>query len=213
MKLYTFFFSSASFRVRIALNLKGLDYEPVFVNLRERAQYDPDYVRLNPQEQVPTLIDGDIAIPQSLAILEYLEEAYPAPRLLPEAPREKARVRAIALGIACDIHPLNNLRVLQYLMGDQMGHDEADRDTWYRHWIAVGLSGIERALNDGGTGKFCHGDAPTIADVCLIPQIFNARRYECPLDDYPTTMRVFDECMNLDAFDAAQPMKQPDAVK
>lgn len=212
MKLYTFFFSSASFRVRIALNLKGLDYEPEFVNLRKAEQFDPKYEHLNPQHFVPTLIDGDVVLQQSLAIMEYLEEVYPEPALLPVAAADRARVRAIALGIACDIHPLNNQRVLKYLTSDEMGHDVEERDKWYRHWIAVGLAGIERMLaNHPATGKFCHGNLPSMADVCLVPQIFNARRYECPTADYPTVMKIFDSCMELDAFDRAQPLNQPDA--
>jgi len=211
MKLYTYYYSSASFRVRIALNLKGVDYEPVFIHLRRREHHDTHYMRLNPQAQVPTLVDGNVVVPQSLAIIEYLEEVYPDPPLLPATAVERSRVRAIALAIACDIHPLNNLRVLKYLQSEEMGHDEAGRDRWYHHWIAVGLAGIERLLDAPSTGRFCHGDTPTLADACLVPQIFNAQRFDCPLDGYPTVMRVFDACMELGAFDAAQPMKQPDA--
>ncbi|MCP4327417.1 MAG: maleylacetoacetate isomerase [Alphaproteobacteria bacterium] len=213
MKLYTFYFSSASFRVRIALRLKGLEDDPIFVNLRDGDQFEPGYLPLNPQQQVPTLDDGGVVITQSLAILEYLEEAYPEPALLPATPDERARVRSLALAIACDIHPLNNLRVLKYLTGE-MGHDETERDQWYHHWIALGLSGVERILTlTAGTGRFCHGDSPTMADVCLVPQIFNAKRYDCPLQDYPTVMSIFDACMALEAFDAAQPLKQSDAPK
>jgi maleylacetoacetate isomerase len=211
MKLYTFYFSSASFRVRIALNLKGLAYEPIFVHLRKAEQFDPSYITLNPHQQVPTLDDDGVLVTQSLAALEYLEEAYPDPPLLPASAAERARVRALALDVACDIHPLNNLRVLKYLV-EGMGLDEKQRNVWYHHWIARGLSGIERALTSNEwTGRFCHGDAPTMADVCLVPQIFNAKRFDCPLDDYPTVMRIFDACMELDSFDRAQPTRQPDA--
>jgi len=211
LKLYTFYFSSASFRLRIALNLKGLDYEPVFVHLRKADQFAPDYVALNPHQQVPTLEDGGIVVTQSLAALEYLEEVYPEPPLLPDSPGARARVRSLALDVACDIHPLNNLRVLKYLTGE-LGLDEIQRDVWYHHWIARGLAGIERALAAStDTGVFCHGDSPTMADVCLVPQIFNAKRFKCPLDDYPTVMRVFASCMELEAFDSTQPLKQPDA--
>ncbi len=211
MKLYTYYFSSAAFRTRIALNLKGLPYEPVAIHLRKSEQFDTGYVALNAQQQVPTLEDEGKIVTQSLAILDYLEEIHPDPPLLPPAPVERARVRSIALAIACDIHPLNNLRVLKYLTGEMDLSDE-QRNTWYRHWIALGLGGVERMLTTtSGTGRFCHGDAPTIADICLVPQIFNAKRFDCPLDGYPTIMRVFDNCMALEAFDSAQPMKQPDA--
>lgn len=211
MKLYTYYFSSAAFRVRIALNLKGLDYDAEFVHLREGRQFDPGYMAINPQQQVPTLDDGGLIVTQSPAILEYLEEVYPEPPLLPTDAAGRARVRALAMAVACDIHPLNNLRVLKYLTGE-MGLDDAKRDTWYHHWIARGLGGLERMLTTGpGRGRFCHRDAPTMADICLVPQIFNARRFKCRLDDYPTVMAIFDACMTLDAFDAAQPMKQPDA--
>lgn len=211
MKLYTFYFSSAAFRVRIALNLKGLDYDAEFIHLREGQQFDAGYAKLNPEHQVPTLDDGGIIVTQSAAILEYLEEVYPEPPIMPAGAAERARVRALAMAVACDIHPLNNLRVLKYLT-EEMGLDNAQRDTWYHHWIARGLGGLERMLTmTAGVGRFAHGDTPTLADICLVPQIFNARRFKCPLGDYPTVMRVFDACMALDAFDAAQPMKQPDA--
>jgi len=211
MKLYTYYFSSAAFRVRIALTLKGLDYDAEFVHLREGRQFDPGYAALNPEHQVPTLDDDGVIVTQSPAILEYLEEVYPEPPLLPAAAAERARVRALAMAVACDIHPLNNLRVLKYLTGE-MGLDTAQRDIWYRHWIARGLGGLERMLTTtAGSGRFCHGGAPTLADICLVPQIFNAQRFKCPLDDYPTVMGIFDACMSLDAFDAAQPKNQPDA--
>ncbi|MFQ5954092.1 MAG: maleylacetoacetate isomerase, partial [Kiloniellales bacterium] len=172
-----------------------------------------DYLALNPQGLVPALTDGDAVLAQSLAILEYLDERWPEPPLLPAAPVERARVRALAQAVACDIHPLNNLRVLKYLARD-LGLDEAKRLTWYRHWIATGLAALE-ALTTGhpATATYCHGERPTMADICLVPQIFNAKRYDCPLDAYPTLTRIFDTCMALPAFDKAQPAKQPDWVE
>lgn len=213
MQLFDYFRSSASFRVRIGLNLKGLSPERHFVHLTKEGgqQFGAEFTRLNPQQLVPVLVDGDAAISQSLAILEYLDETHPSPSLLPGSPSDRARVRSLALAIACDLHPLDNLRVLFYLR-DAMGQSEEARNTWYRHWVAKGLAAFEAALaNDRRTGAFCHGDSPTLADVCLVPQIFNANRFDCPLDAYPTTMRIFEACMKLPAFDAAQPAKQPDA--
>lgn len=211
MKLYGYFRSSAAFRLRIALALKGLDYEPVFVHLRKGAQFDADYAALNPQQQVPTLVVDDRVLVQSPAILEWLEETHPAPPLLPADADGRARVRAIAMAVGCDIHPINNLRVLKYLTGE-MGLDEGQMRRWYNHWIALGFAGIERMLaGSPETGDFCHGAAPTLADIYLVPQVFNAKRFAAPLDDYPTLMRVFDSCMARDAFELAQPAKQPDA--
>lgn len=211
MKLYTFFRSSAAFRVRIALNLKGLGYEAAAVSLPKGAHNLDDFGAVNPQRLVPALIDDGHLLTQSLAIIEYLEEKYPAPALLPKGLLDRARVRSLSMLIACEIHPLNNLRVLQHLKRG-LGQDENGINTWYRHWIAEGLAKFEADLAQaGGTGKYCHGDLPTMADCCLVPQIFNAQRYECDLSPYPMTMRVFEECMRLDAFDKAQPMKQPDA--
>lgn len=212
MDLYDYFRSSASFRVRIGLNLKGLTPERHFIHLTKDGgqQFGDDFTRLNPNQLVPVLIDGDAVFTQSLAILEYLEETHPAPPFLPKAPAERARVRALALGIACDLHPINNLRVLFYLR-DRMSQPEEARNAWYRHWVATGLAPLEKMLADSpATGRFCHGDSPGLADICLVPQIFNARRFDCPLDDYPTVMRIFDACMAEAAFDAAQPSKQPD---
>ena len=212
MKLYGYFRSSATFRVRIALNLKGVAYENEFVHLRKGAQFAAGYTALNPQAQVPTLVDGEHVLVQSPAILEYLEETWPEPPLLPADAPGRARVRAIAMAVACDIHPINNLRVLRYLMEDLGVGDEALRE-WYNHWIALGFQGIEAMLaRHPETGRFCHGDAPTLADVYLVPQVFNARRFDYPLDRHPTIRRIFDACMALDAFDKAQPAKQPDAV-
>lgn len=211
MKLYTFFRSSAAFRARIALNLKGLDYESAFVHLAKGDQRKPEYVALNPQGLVPTLIDDAQPLTQSLAIMEYLEEKYPSPPLLPKDLPGRARVRSISLVIACEIHPLNNLRVLQYLT-KQLGRTEQEKDAWYHHWIRDGLAKVEAELvRNALTGKFCHGDRPTMADCCLVPQIFNARRFNCDTSHAPTVMRVFEECMTLEAFQRAQPSRQPDA--
>ena len=211
MQLYTFFRSSAAFRVRIALNLKGLAYDPAVISLPKGAHRGADYGAINPQRLVPALIDDGNLLTQSLAIIEYLEEKHPAPPLMPKGLLERARVRSLSLLIACEIHPLNNLRVLQHLKR-ALGQDENGVNTWYRHWIAEGLSKFEADLTQtAGTGKFCQDDAPTMADCCLVPQIFNAQRYECDLAPYPATMRVFDACMKLEAFDKAQPMNQPDA--
>jgi len=212
LKLYTYFRSSAAFRVRIALNLKGLDYEPVFVHLPKGAHRQPQYAEVNPQALVPALeLDDGTRLNQSLAIVEYLETVRPQPPLLPEAPLERARVRSLALLVACEIHPLNNLRVLQHLKR-ALGQGEAQIQSWYQHWIAEGLGKFEADLAHGRPrGRFCHGDAPGLADCCLVPQIFNAKRYDCDLAPYPNTVRVFDACMQLEAFDRAQPAKQPDA--
>lgn len=212
MKLYGYFRSSAAFRVRIALNLKGLGYEPAFIHLRKNEQRGADYLALNPQGLVPTLIDGTATLTQSLAIIEYLEETHPEPPLLPPDPLGRARVRALAQAVACDIHPIDNLRVLRYL-AKPLGHDQAAIETWFTHWIRVGFDGIERILAaDGKAGRFCHGDTPTLADACLVPQVFNAQRYPSfVLADYPAIGRIFAACMTLDAFDRARPEKQPDA--
>ena len=210
MKLYTYFRSSASFRVRIALNLKGVKYEPVFLHMPRGEHRDSAYQRVNPQALLPTLeLDDGTRLTQSLAIIEYLDEKHPQPRLVPQEALARARVRALALLVACEIHPLNNLRVLQHLKRE-LGQSQEQIDTWYRHWIADGLAKLEAELA-GNKGKFCYGDAPTMADCCLVPQIFNAKRYNSDLSPYPTTMRVFEHCMKLEAFDRAQPSKQPDA--
>ena len=211
MRLYTYFRSSAAFRVRIALNLKGLSYEPRFVHLAKGEHRKPDYSSVNAQALVPTLeLDDGTRLNQSLAIVEYLEEKHPLPPLLPGDALGKARVRSLAGLIACEIHPLNNLRVLQHLKR-ALGQSEDQVNAWYRHWIADGLGKLEAELAAGKSGKFCHGDSPSMADCCLVPQIFNAQRYHCELAPYPTTMRAFEQCMKLDAFDRAQPSKQPDA--
>ena len=212
MKLYTYFRSSASFRVRIALNLKGLAYEPQFVHLPKGQHREAAYGAVNPQALVPTLeLDDGRRLAQSMAIIEYLEERHPRPPLLPKDPVARARVRSLSQLVACEIHPLNNLRALQYLR-KQLGQNEDQVGVWYRHWIADGFAKIEAELGSAPeTGRYCHGESPTMADCCLVPQVFNARRYEFDASRYPTTMRVFEECMKLEAFDRAQPSKQPDA--
>jgi len=211
MELYSYFRSSASFRVRIALALKGLphDYKPVHLVRNEQA--DGAYAALTPHRLVPALVDGGEVLSQSLAILEYLDESYPQPPLLPADALGRARVRALALDIACEIHPLNNLRVLRYLV-KELGASEDAKNAWYRHWVETGLEAVERRLlADGATGLYCHGDTPGLADCVLVPQIFNAQRFDCRLDHVPTVMRVFDACMALPAFQAAQPSACPDA--
>jgi len=211
MKLHTYFRSSAAFRVRIALNLKGIAYESAFVHLPKGEHRALAYGAVNPQALVPTLDDAGTLLTQSLAIIEYLDETHPETPLLPKDPPGRARVRSLALLIACEIHPLNNLRVLQHLKR-VLGQNEDQINTWYRHWIADGLARFEADLAGAkGTGRFCHGDAPGMADCCLVPQIFNAQRYQCDTTPYPTALRVFAECMKLEAFDRAQPSKQPDA--
>jgi maleylacetoacetate isomerase len=211
VRLYTYFRSSAAFRVRIALNLKNLAYEPQFVNLVRGEHRRLEYSALNPQALVPALVHDGSLLTQSLAIIEYLEEKHPSPPLLPKDPLGRARVRSLALLVACEIHPLNNLRALEYLV-HELGHSEDDKNKWYQHWIHDGMAKLEADLTRGdGTGRFCHGDAPTLADCCLVPQVFNAQRYNCDLAHAPTVLRVFGECMRLDAFQRAQPSRQPDA--
>ncbi len=212
LTLHTYFRSSAAFRVRCALNHKGLPYSPEIVWLLTDEQTSDAYRALNPQMLVPTLVDDGRALNQSLAIIEYLDETKPGPKLLPADPLGRARVRSLSLLIACDVHPINNLRILKYLKRT-LGQDQAAVDAWYRHWVAEGLAAFERELARGGTGRYCHGDTVTMADCCIVPQVFNAKRFECPLDAYPTTMRVFDALMALPAFDAAQPSRQPDAAR
>jgi len=210
--LYSYWRSSASYRVRMALNLKGLDYSirPVHLVRDGGQQHAPEYQALNPQELVPTLeIDGEV-ITQSLAILEFLDEQHPEPALLPEDSSGRARVRALALAMACDIHPLNNLRVLKYLV-KELGVDEQAKLAWYRHWTELGLSQVELLLDDPSTGDFCHGDEPGMADCCLLPQVYNARRFDCNLDAMPRVTAICDRLMEIPAVRAAAPDNQPDA--
>lgn len=213
MKLYSYFRSSASFRVRIALALKGVDYEYAAVHLLAGGgqQFAADFMAMNPAALVPVLDDGGRVLTQSLAIIEYLDETRPQPPLLPADALGRARVRALALAIACEIHPLNNTRVLRYLQ-ETLALTEAQRNAWYRHWVETGLAAVEAMLaGDPRTGTCCHGDAPTLADICLVPQIFNARRFEARLDHLPTVMRIHDACMRLPAFADSAPARQPDA--
>ena len=212
MKLHDYFRSSAAYRVRIALALKGVAAERAFVHLRNGAQRSEPYLAVNPQGLVPSLeTDDGGVLTQSLAIIEWLDETYPSPALLPSDAMSRARVRAIALAIACDIHPLNNLRVLQYLTGT-LGLSNAQRDGWYKYWIDVGFEALEQQLSrDGDTGRFCHGDEPTLADICLVPQLANARRMKVDLNAYPTLARIGAACAELPAFVAAAPEHQADA--
>ena len=209
MELYNYFRSSASYRVRIALALKGLevDYKPV--HLAKNEQFAESFAALSAAPLVPLLRDGERTITQSLAIIEYLEETHREPPLLPRDAPGRARVRAIAYDIACEIHPLNNLRVLRYLVRDlHVGEDGKNR--WYRHWVETGLETVERQLAQH-PATYCHGERPTIADCALVPQIFNARRFDCRLDHVPNVMRVFDACMKLPAFERTRPEACPDA--
>lgn len=210
MKLFGYFRSSAAFRVRIALNLKGLAHEDAFIHLRRGDQRGDGYLALNPQGLVPTLeIDGQRLI-QSMAIVEYLDETHPEPPFLPPDPAGRARVRALAGIVACDIHPINNLRVLRYL-SRPLGHDQAAIEDWYNHWIATGFAALEQLLGgDRRTGDFCDGDRPGLADIALAPQVFNSERYRLDLSPYPTIARIYANCMKLDAFARAHPNNQPD---
>jgi len=211
VQLYSYFRSSASFRVRIALELKGLGYDYLPVHLLKNEQLKAPFADLNPAHQVPLLVDGDLTLAQSLAIVEYLDETHPTPPLLPADPAGRARVRGLALDVACEIHPLNNLRVLRYLV-KTLGVDDEAKNAWYRHWVEDGLAAVETQLaGSAATGLCCHGDHPTLADIVLVPQIFNARRMDCRLDHVPTVKRIADHCMTLDAFAKAQPSACPDA--
>ncbi|HEX5462654.1 MAG TPA: maleylacetoacetate isomerase [Steroidobacteraceae bacterium] len=211
MKLYTYFRSSAAYRVRIALNLKGVTPEAVPIDLRPGMHRQPDYLARNPQGLIPALEDGGAVIGQSLAIIEYLEEIQPRPPLLPRSPLDRARVRSMALAVACDIHPLNNLRVLNYLRSP-LGHDESAVDAWYRHWIAEGLRALEEeAKRASGDGRHMFGREVTLADVCLAPQMFNARRFKCDVEPYPTLRSICSHLETMPAFARAAPDAQPDA--
>ena len=208
---YTYFRSSAAFRTRIALNLKGLSHEEVYVHLRKNDQVAADYLTLNPQGLVPTLVHDGHAIGQSLAIMEYLDEVFPETPFLPKDSLGRARVRQIAYAVACDIHPINNLRVRRYLQ-HEMGHSEGEVLTFMVHWMTEGFDALEKMLaNDPATGRFCYGDAPTLADICLIPQMANARGAEMDLSPWPTLKRIEKAAYELPAFEAALPKNQPDA--
>ncbi len=213
MKLHTYYRSSASYRVRIALNLKGLAAEPSYVHLSKNGgeQFGAAFDSLNPQHLLPVLEDDGLVLPQSLAIIEYLDETRPEAPLLPADPKGRARVRALSQAIVADIHPINNLRVLKYL-SEQLGVSADQKNAWYRHWVALGLEALERQLaGHPATGRFCHGDTPTMADCCLVPQLYNARRFECDLSGYPTLLAIDARCAALPAFADALPDVQPDA--
>jgi maleylacetoacetate isomerase/maleylpyruvate isomerase len=210
MKLYNYFRSSASFRVRIALALKGLPYDYIPVNLLKGEQHTNAFAAISPTALVPSLVtDEGLALGQSMAIIEYLDEVHPEPPLLPDSPFDRARVRALAQTIACETHPLNNLRVLQYL-SRELKVDEEQRNTWYRHWVRLGLEGYERELALLPESTYSFGDTPTLADCLLVPQIFNARRVDTDLGGLPRTMAVFEACMEMPAFEQAQPSACPD---
>ena len=212
MKLIGYFRSSAAFRVRIGLNLKGIAVEHASRHLRKGEQASPDYVALNPQKLVPTLVlDSGEVLTQSLAILEYLEETHPEPALLPRDAVGRARVRALALIPTADIHPIQNLRVMAYLR-DRFGQTEESAFAWSRYWIETGFEAYEASVaRDPRTGAYSHGERPTLADLCLVPQVFNAQRFKVDMGRYPTIQRIYATCMKHPAFDAAQPAKQPDA--
>ena len=210
MKLYTYYRSSAAYRVRIALHFKGLAYEAMPVDLRLGAQRRTEYLALNPQGLVPALEDDSALLAQSLAIIEYLEETHPDPPLLPGAPLERAQVRSLALAIACDLHPLNNLRVLNYLRSP-LGHDEVAVNAWYRHWVEQVFQGLESVARRSSDGRHLLGESVTLADVCLVPQLFNARRFGCDLSPFPILTAIGAHLEGLDAFARAAPALQPDA--
>lgn len=211
MTLYGYFRSSAAYRVRIALNLKGLAYDQAPVNLVKGEQYDAENLDRNPQGLVPVLTtDEGTQLTQSLAICEYLDERYPKPALLPADAEGRARVRALCQVVACEIHPLNNLRILKYLV-KEIRVDDDTKLNWYRHWVTEGFNALETMLTKGGASEFCHGNTPTLADLCLVPQVFNAERFDCDLSAYPTIQHITANCRELEAFRKAAPGEQPDA--
>lgn len=212
MELYGYWRSSAAYRIRIALNLKGLEVRHHPVNLRTGEHREAAYRKINTQGRVPTLVDDGVAYTQSIAILEYLEERYPQIPLLPAAATDRARVRALVQLVASDMHPVNNLSVLQYLV-ETLGVNDEQKLAWYRHWVAEGFAALETMLvGDARTGRYCHGDTPGLADLCLVPQVYNARRFECDLAPYPTIVRIDTACAELEAFRKAAPEAQPDAA-
>lgn len=214
MRLHGYWRSSAAYRVRIALNLKGIAWTHRGVSLVRDGgeQHGPEFAAVNPQKLVPVLETDGATLTQSLAIVEYLEDVRPSPALLPAGAAERARVRAIAMAVACDVHPLNNLRVIRYLAGE-LGVEPAQRSRWYAHWVADGLRAIETMLaTSPETGEFCHGDAPTLADLCLVPQLYNARRFDIDLTPYSRLVQIETRCLRIPAFDDAAPENQPDAA-
>lgn len=208
IKLYTYCRSSASYRVRIGLNLKKLAYESIYIDLSKGEQNTPSYAAINPQQLVPTLVDGDKVIHQSLAILEYLDQSYPNINLLPKDSYERALVKAFSLDIACDVHPINNLRVLKYL-SNEVGIDDSKKDAWYQYWLKTGFTGLEAQIKNTAV-DFCFGNTVSLADVCLIPQVYNALRYHHPMEQYPTLLRIYNHCLNIPAFFKASPEQQED---
>ena len=213
LKLYSYWRSSAAYRVRIALNLKELEYDLMPVHLIKDGgqQHSKQYHALNPQELIPTLVHGQRILSQSLAIIEYLDETFTDVPLLPALPRDRARVRALAQTIACDVHPLGNLRVMNYL-GEHFGADQDAKDQWMRHWMSAGFAALEESLTENtARGLFCEGDRPGLADCLLVPQMYNARRYKLELKNYPILLEIEKHCLDLDAFDQARPENQPDA--
>ena len=215
MKLYSYWRSSAAYRVRIALNLKGLNYEVIPVHLLKQGgeQHHPEYLSINPQGIIPTLVDGDVTLGQSLAIMDYLEAKHPQPALYPEGIVERAFTQQVALTVACDIHPLNNLRILKYLKHGLLQDDES-RDAWYHYWIRSGFTAIEQMLNNRNhQGPYCLDRQVTLADACLVPQVYNARRFGVPMGDFPVLARIEQACMELEAFRQAAPENQVDADK
>jgi maleylpyruvate isomerase len=211
MRLYSFFRSSAAYRVRIALNLKGVEYETVTVDLPGAEHREPEFRALNPQATIPTLDDDGTILWQSLAIIDYLDARFPSPRLIPQEPVARARVQALAQAIVCEIHPLNNLRVLKYLRGE-LQLDDAAVNKWYSHWIAEAFGPLETLVGRFSGGRYCYGDTLTVADVCLVPQMYNARRFNCDLTPYPQLVRIATALEVEPAFAAAAPHLQPDAT-
>lgn len=209
MKLHSFFNSSTSYRVRIALALKHVPYDTLPVNLRKQEQRAADYVAKNPSAGVPLLIDEDVQLSQSLAIIDYLDATHPEPRLIPADTLARARVLELSDAISCDIHPVNNMRVLRYLQ-DVLGVTDEQKNAWYQHWIREGLTAVEAMLARHGHGVYCFGDAATLADCCLVPQVANAQRMGCDLSPYPRVMRIFEHCNTQPAFQQAAPAQQPD---
>ena len=212
LNLYSYFRSSASYRVRIALNLKGVSWETIPVNLLKSEQSGEAFLEKNEQGLVPALDIGGTVLNQSMAIIEYLDETYPDPPLLPDSSVARANVRALAYQVAMDIHPLNNLRVLSMLTGT-LNHSEEEKIDWIHHWIGVGFKSLESSLEQvGSNGQFCFGDSVTLADLCLIPQVYNARRFKAPMDDYTLINSIVEHCNQIDAFKAAEPASQPDST-